>query len=112
MAPSSSSEYIDAGMAFFQGRLRAHRLEPSAVTIEIAEDRIRVVAGRRHLGSWPLSSVVVNRTSVYRFAFEIEGDDFEFFPEDPQAFSDAAGAIIDLTEKKGRFGLKERIQNA
>ena len=99
-------------MAFFQGRLRAQRLEPTAVTIEIAEDRFRVVAGRRHLGSWPLASLVINRTSVYRFAFDIEGDSFEFFPEDPSAFSNAAGAIIDLTEKKGRFGLKERIQNA
>ena len=98
-------------MAFFQGRLRAQRLEPTAVTIEIAEDRFRVVAGRRHLGSWPLDGLVINRTSVYRFAFEIEGDSFEFFPEDPSAFSNAAGAIIDLTEKKGRFGLKERIQN-
>lgn len=99
-------------MAFFQGRLRARRLEPTAVTIEIAEDRFRVVAGRRHLGSWPLDRLVINRTSVYRFAFDIEGDSFEFFPEDPSAFSNAAGAIIDLTEKKGRFGLKERIQNA
>lgn len=100
------------GMALFQGRLKAHRLEPTAVTIEITEDRFRFVAGRRHLGSWPLQSLVINRTSVYRFAFEIEGDSFEFFPEDPRAFSDATGAIVDLTEKKGRFGLKERIQNA
>ena len=99
-------------MAFFQGRLKAQRLEPTAVTIEIADDRFRVVAGRRHLGSWPLTSLVINRTSVYRFAFEIEGDAFEFFPDDPPAFSNAAGAIIDLTEKKGRFGLKERIQQA
>jgi hypothetical protein len=99
-------------MAYFQGRLKANRLEPTAVTIEIAEERFRVVAGRRHLGSWPMSDLVINRTSVYRFAFQIEGDSFEFFPEDPSAFSHAAGAIVDLTEKKGRYGLKERIQNA
>lgn len=99
-------------MAFFQGRLKADRLEPTSVTIEIAEDRFRVVAGRRHLGSWPLSSLVINRTSVYRFAFQIEGDEFEFFPEDPSAFANTAGAVIDLTEKKGRFGIKERIQQA
>ena len=100
------------GMAYFQGRLKALKLEPTAVTIEIAEDRLRVVAGRRHLGSWPLDNLVVQRTSVYRFAFEIEGDSFEFFPDDPPAFSHAAGAVIDLTEAKGRYGLKERIQNA
>jgi hypothetical protein len=49
---------------------------------------------------------------VYRFAFEIEGDSFEFFPEDPSAFSNAAGAVVDLTETKGRFGLKARIEDA
>ncbi|MGH8870893.1 MAG: hypothetical protein ACRDWS_02850 [Acidimicrobiia bacterium] len=99
-------------MAYFQGRLKALKLEPTAVTIEIADDRFRVVAGKRHLGSWPLESLAINRTSVYRFDFDIEGDSFEFFPEDPSAFSHAAGAVIDLTEAKGRFGLKARIQNA
>jgi len=99
-------------MAYYPGRLKALKLEPTAVTIEIAEGRFRVVAGKRHLGSWPMESLVVNRTSVYRFAFEIEGDSFEFFPEDPSAFSHGVGAIVDLTETKGRYGLKARIQNA
>jgi hypothetical protein len=106
-----ATEYIDASM-HYTGRLKAQRLEPTAVTIEIAEGRFRVVAGKRHLGSWPIDTLEVHRTSVYRFAFDIEGDTFEFFPEDPSAFANAAGAIIDLTETKGRFGLKARIQNA
>jgi hypothetical protein len=88
------------------------RLEPTAVTIEIADGRFRVVAGKRHLGSWPVDQIVIHRTSVYRFAFEIEGDGFEFFPDDPSAFSNAAGAVVDLTEAKGRFGLKARIEDA
>jgi hypothetical protein len=98
-------------MTFYAGRLKALRLEPTAVTIEIADGRFRVVAGKRHLGSWPMDSITTHRTSVYRFAFEIEGDSFEFFPDDPSAFSDAAGAIVDLTEAKGRFGLKARIES-
>jgi hypothetical protein len=97
---------------YYTGRLRALRLEPTAVTIEIAEGRFRVVAGKRHLGSWPMDSLEIHRTSVYRFAFEIEGDAFEFFPEDPSGFASAAAAIVDLTETKGRFGLKARIQDA
>lgn len=99
-------------MAYYHGRLKALKLEPTAVTIEIDEGRFRVVAGKRHFGSWPMHSLEIHRTSVYRFAFTIEGDSFEFFPEDPSAFSHGAGAIIDLTETKGRFGLKARIQNA
>jgi hypothetical protein len=59
-----------------------------------------------------MEAIEIHRTSVYRFAFEIEGDSFEFFPDDPSAFSNAVGAIVDLTETKGRFGLKARIENA
>jgi hypothetical protein len=99
-------------MTYYAGRLKAMRLEPTAVTIEIADGRFRVVAGKRHLGSWPVDQIVIHRTSVYRFAFEIEGDGFEFFPDDPSAFSNAAGAVVDLTEAKGRFGLKARIEDA
>jgi hypothetical protein len=99
-------------MTFYAGRLKALRLEPTAVTIEIADGRFRVVAGKRHLGSWPIDTIEIHRTSVYRFAFEIEGDSFEFFPEDPSAFSNGAGAVVDLTETKGRFGLKARIEDA
>jgi hypothetical protein len=99
-------------MSFYTGRLKAMRLEPTAVSIEIADGRFRVVAGKRHLGSWPMETMEIHRTSVYRFAFEIEGDSFEFFPEDPSAFSNAVGAVVDLTESKGRFGLKARIEDA
>ena len=99
-------------MANYLGRLQGPSLEPTYVTMEVAEDRLRIVAGRRHMGSWPLNGVSAQRTSVYRFALEIEGDQLEFFPEDPSAFSDAVGAVVDLTEKKGRFGLKARIQDA
>ena len=85
-------------------------MDPTYVTVEIGDDgRLRIVAGRRRLGSWPLEQVNVERTSIYRFTLETEDKTFEFFPQDPSKFSDAAGAVIDLSEIKGRFGLKARI---
>ena len=99
-------------MASFEGRLQGATLEPSYVTMEVADNRIRIVAGRRHMGSWPLTKVRAQRTSVYRFSLEIDNDHLEFFPEDPAEFSEAVGAVVDLTETAGRFGLKARIQDA
>jgi hypothetical protein len=100
-------------MAYHLGRLQGSRLEPTHVTIEIDDARFRITTGRRHMGSWPMREVKVERTSIYRFSFDIEGDHLEFFPDDPSDFSDAVGAFIDLTDsKRGRFGLKARIQNA
>ncbi|HJQ76274.1 MAG TPA: hypothetical protein VJ948_03320 [Acidimicrobiia bacterium] len=99
-------------MAQFTGRLQGKGLEPSRVQIDISEGRFRVAAGRLHVGSWPVEKVTAERTSIYRFALDINGEEFEFFPEDPTTFSDAFGAYIDLTEAKGRFGLRERIERA
>lgn len=82
------------------------------VSIDIGDGRLRVSAGRRQLGSWAQQRVVAERTSIYRFEINIDGDQFEFFPDDPSGFSDAVGAVIDLTESKGRFGLKARIEKA
>ena len=80
--------------------------------IEISDGRFRVTAGRRHVGSWALEKIGAERSSIYRFSLDIDGDTFEFFPDDPTAFSNSVGAVIDLTESKGRFGLKARVQEA
>jgi hypothetical protein len=99
-------------MAQFKGRLQGAGLEPSRVLIDIGEGRFRVSTGRLHVGSWALERVSAERTSIYRFALNIAGEEFDFYPEDPTTFSDAIGAFIDLTESKGRFGLRQRIENA
>jgi hypothetical protein len=99
-------------MADFVGRLQGPSLEPTYVTIEVEDGRFRIVAGRRHMGSWPLEKIEVERTSIYRFGLTVEGDSLEFFPEDPSGFSATVGAVIDLRESKGRFGLKARIERA
>ena len=107
-----NSARLTCGMAQFVGRLQGSTLEPSFVTVDVSEGRFRIVAGRRQMGSWPLDKITVERTSIYRFALRIDGDSFEFFPEDPSRFSDAVGVVIDLRETEGRFGLKARIERA
>lgn len=99
-------------MAQFTGRLQGPSLEPSKVLIDIGDGRFRVSAGRIQLGSWPQEKVAAERTSIYRFALDISGEHFDFYPDDPTTFSDVVGAYIDLTESKGRFGLRERIERA
>jgi hypothetical protein len=99
-------------MVQFTGRLQGQNLEPSRVLIDVADDRFRVSAGRRQLGSWPLDRITAERTSIYRFSLAIDGEHFDFSPDDPSTFSDAVGAIIDLSETKSRFGLRERIERA
>jgi hypothetical protein len=99
-------------MAQFRGRLQGPDLEPSTVIIQIADGRFRIASGRIKLGSWRLDQVQTERLSIYRFSLDISGDLFEFTPEDPTAFSDEVGAVIDLSEARGRFGLKARIEKA
>lgn len=100
------------GMAQFDGRLQGPELEPSRVHIDIGDGRFRVAAGRRQIGSWPVEQIVAERTSIYRFALKIAGETFDFYPDDPSTFSDAVGAVVDLRESKGRYGLKARIEQA
>ena len=99
-------------MVQFTGRLQGQKLEPSSVLIDISDGRFRVSAGRIQLGSWPLDRIATERTSIYKFGLDIEGEHFDFYPNDPSTFSDAVGAVIDLTEPKSRFGLRERIDRA
>jgi hypothetical protein len=80
------------------------------VLIDIGDGRFNVSVGGMQIGSWPIEQVAAERTSIFRFELSIDGDRFDFNPEDPSAFSEAVGAVIDLTESQGRFGLKTRIE--
>jgi len=99
-------------MAQYTGRLQGTNLDPTTVLIDISDGRFRVSAGRMQIGSWPIEKISAERTSIYRFDVDIDGDRFDFTPEDPSAFSDAVGAVVDLTKPVGRFGLKARIERA
>ncbi len=99
-------------MAQFTGRLQGPNLQPSTVLIDVGDGRLRVSAGRLHVGSWALDKITAERTSIYKFSLDIDGEPFDFYPDDPSTFSDSIGAIIDLREAKGRFGLRQRIEEA
>jgi hypothetical protein len=99
-------------MAQFTGRLQGPNLDPSTVLIDIHDGRFRVSTGRVQIGSWAIEKISAERTSIYRFDLNIDGDSFDFTPEDPSAFSDDVGAVVDLTQPTGRFGLKARIERA
>lgn len=100
------------GMPQYLGRMQGDSLELSYVTLHLDDDeRLRIFAGRVAVGSWPMAKVKAERTSIYRFELDIDGEMFEFLPEDPSGFSDNIGAFVDLTSA-GRFGLKDRIAKA
>ena len=99
-------------MAIYTGRLQGSTLEPTSVTVETIDNHLRIVTGQTEIGSWPLASVSVERTSIYRFALKIENDTLEFIPDEPTGFSNEIGAVIDLTARPERFGLKTRLQEA
>ena len=99
-------------MAQFTGRLRGPNSDPSRVLIDISDERFSVSTGRVQIGSWEIQKISAERTSIFSFELNIDGNRYDFNPEDPSAFSEAVGAVIDLTESKGRFGLKARIERA
>lgn len=102
---------MKGGMAQFMGRLEGSGIEPSRVLIHVGDGRLRISSGRLHVGSWSLDDIDTQRDTLYRFNLDIAGHLFHFFPDDPSAFADEVGVIVDLTET-GRFGLKARIEEA
>ncbi len=98
------------GMAIYSGRMQGKTLDLSHVTLRLDDDnRLRLFAGPVAVGSWPMHRVSAERVSIYRFALDIDGEDFEFFPDDPIGFSDDIGAVVDLT-RTSRFNLKKAIE--
>lgn len=99
-------------MRVFQGRLLTHRTgETSPASIHIDRQWVRIVAGPRRLGAWALDSIRCERVTVFRFRLVLDGQEYTFNPDDPSAFSDTIGAVIDL-RPKSRFGLGERVRAA
>lgn len=110
--PTIRMTMMMSAMVQFTGQLQSSSLEPSRVSIDLTDGRFRIMAGKTPIGSWPAERIKTERSSIYRFSLHIENEQFEFYPDDPTTFSNAMGAVVDLTEAKGRFGLKERIERA
>ena len=99
-------------MRTFKGGFVAHAGgEPVTATVHVDGELVRIVAGHRRLGAWPLHQVACERVTVFRFMLRLENEEFTFAPDDPRAFSDAMGAVIDL-RPKARFGLGDRVKAA
>lgn len=102
-------------MQTYQGILQsaASGDAPLTVTVQFDGERVRMWSDRRRIGSWDLSSVKVQRESIFRFLITIDEETYRFTPEDPTGFAEQIDIEIDLTaEDKPRFGLADRIRAA
>ena len=99
-------------MESFKGGFVAHvGGEPLTATLQVDGEWVRVVAGHRRLGAWPIRNVGCERVTVFRFHLVLDGAEFTFAPDDPTSFADAMGAVVDL-RPKARFGLGDRVKAA
>lgn len=99
-------------MRSFKGGFVSHGGgDPVTATVQVDGDWVRVVAGHRRLGAWPIRAVGCERVTVFRFHLTLDGQDYTFAPDDPTEFSEAMGAVVDL-RPKSRFGLGDRVKAA
>lgn len=92
----------------FAGRLEAPDGSKLSVHVSVNDDRIGLRSGAHWFGSWSLSEVTIERTTLFRFRLTVEGEEFLLVPEDPAGFSEATNAMIDL-RAPSRFGLAQRL---
>ncbi|MDH4119817.1 MAG: hypothetical protein OEX04_20490 [Acidimicrobiia bacterium] len=99
-------------MHTFKGGFVAHAGgDPVTATVQVDGEWVRVVAGHRRLGAWPLDSVRCERVTVFRFLLKLDEAEYTFAPDDPSAFAETLGAVVDLRPKQ-RFGLGDRVKAA
>ncbi len=100
-------------MSAYEGTLAPHlgTGEPTRARFVIDDGWVRVVVGYRPLGTWRVSDIACERVSLTRFTVKLDADAYTFIPDDPAAFSDAIGAVVDL-RSTARFGLGPRVRAA
>src|SRR5690606_23155736 len=102
-------------MQTYQGILQAAASgdAPLTVTVQFDGDRVRMWSDRRRIDSWDLSTVKVQRETIFRFLMTIDEESYRFPPEDHTVSAEQINIEIDLTaEDKPRFGLADRIRAA
>ena len=100
-------------MLIFKGRLVSHaggHASDVAVHVDSEWARIFDDHNKRH-GAWRLDDLHVERVTVFRFTMMLDGVTHTFTPDDPNAFAEAIGVVIDL-RPKSRFGLGDRVRAA
>lgn len=99
-------------MQLYRGRLLSHEVgHASVVTVQIDEEWVRIYSEYKRYGAWTAVDLKVERLTVFRFQMTLDGVLHTFNPDDPNGFSDAIGAVIDLRPKT-RFGLGDRVKAA
>lgn len=99
-------------MHIFRGQLLSleggHSVD---VTVQIEDNWVRIFNAHKRYGAWMSDDLNVQRITVFRFQMELDGVLHNFTPDDPNGFSDAVGAVIDL-RRTTRFGLGDRVRAA
>lgn len=85
--------------------------DAALATIQVDDEWVRVVAGHRRLGAWRLHNVHCERVTVFRYHITLDATEYAFNPDDPTAFGEVMGPVVDL-RSKSRFGLGERVKAA
>lgn len=99
-------------MQLFRGQLLSHEAgHATHVTVQVENDWVRIYSEHKRFGAWSASDLKVERLTVFRFQLNIDGVIHTFTPDDPNGFSEAVGAVIDL-RPKSRFGLGDRVKAA
>ncbi len=99
-------------MQLFRGQLISHEAGyATTVTVQVDNDWVRIYNDHKRYGAWSASDLSVERLTVFRFQLHLDGVTHTFTPDDPNGFSDAVGAVIDL-RPKSRFGLGDRVKAA
>lgn len=99
----------------FQGTLQplSGSEPPLSVSLQFDGSRIRMWSDRHRMGSWEADDVRIERTTIFRFVLEVDGESYAFTPDDPAEFSETAHIEIDLTKaERPRFGLADRLRRA
>lgn len=80
--------------------------------MHIEDGRFRMWTGRRRIGSWDEDAVKVERHTIFRFRIHVEGEIYEFIPDDPTEFAAHMKVVVDLTDQvRPRFGLAARLRD-
>jgi hypothetical protein len=96
----------------FRGQLLSHEAgHATHVTVQVENDWVRIYSEHKRFGAWSAADLNVERLTVFRFQLSLDGVIHTFTPDDPNGFSEAVGAVIDL-RPKSRFGLGDRVKAA
>ena len=99
-------------MTQHSGVLKRPAAAETAVVIRVSDGKCTIVGSPgRWIGAWQLEKTIFERISTREFAFSPNGESWTFVSDDPAAFANSVGVVVDLRANT-RFGLGERVRRA